>query len=593
MAKVGRRIEHIVGTRTKSANVNRNILLIGFGSVGQGLLPLLLRHFRWLTPERLHIVTADGRGEAIAREYGVTFDILPVTQANFACILDKMLGSYDILVNIAVEVSSLDLIRWCAQHDVLYLDTCVEPWAGGYVNAACPGGQMTNYRLREEALALARPNTPTAVIAHGANPGLVTHFVKRALSLLADRSGIHGAHPYSELAYELGVRAIHIAERDTQNDRTELGYSEFANTWSVDGLLSEALQPAELAWGTHEGVAPSWVNRHPTGSGVGVYLNTPGVATKIRSWVPSTGEYSAYLISHHESLSIAAFLTVLDSQARIVYRPTVLYAYRPSDKTCLSLEQWRRSGYREPKQKSLLRDEIVEGCDELGVLLLREHMCFWFGSCLSHQQAASLVPYNNATTLQVNAGILGALQWMIKNPWKGVVEAEHMDHEEVLDVALSYLGDVFAIESDWRVGRTVRIVDLLDRSCKTMKKSKYVPLHILGTLTLLAACDSGNNVRNVQQNTYANREDCSKDWGNPDQNCRPSGATGIYIGPRYIWNRGAGYPVAIDSNGQTRVLADAPLAHGAPSTAVRTVSMSVVRGGFGGTAEGFGRSGGS
>ena len=36
----------------------------------------------------------------------------------------------------------------------MYIDTCIEPWAGGYTDPATPPGRRTNYAMREEALAL-------------------------------------------------------------------------------------------------------------------------------------------------------------------------------------------------------------------------------------------------------------------------------------------------------------------------------------------------------------------------------------------------------------------------------------------------------
>jgi homospermidine synthase len=51
---------------------------------------------------------------------------------------------------------------------------------------------------------------------------------------------------------DLGVKGIHIAERDTQRSRNPKPMNVFVNTWSVEGFLSEGLQPAEMGWGTHE-----------------------------------------------------------------------------------------------------------------------------------------------------------------------------------------------------------------------------------------------------------------------------------------------------------------------------------------------------
>jgi homospermidine synthase len=41
----------------------------------------------------------------------------------------------------------------------------------------------------------------------------------------------------------------------------------FVNTWSVEGFISEGLQPAELGWGTHEKWMPKNAGKHKTGCG--------------------------------------------------------------------------------------------------------------------------------------------------------------------------------------------------------------------------------------------------------------------------------------------------------------------------------------
>ena len=106
----------------------------------------------------------------------------------------------------------------------MYLDTCIEPWPGGYTDPTVPAARRTNYALREEALALRPGNqrAPTAVITHGANPGLVSHFAK---SRDAQHRQGHRPDPESiptsrgewgELARQLGIKVMHIAERDNQ-----------------------------------------------------------------------------------------------------------------------------------------------------------------------------------------------------------------------------------------------------------------------------------------------------------------------------------------------------------------------------------------
>ena len=68
-------------------------------------------------------------------------------------------------------------------------------------------------------------------------------------------------------------------------------------------------------------------------------LDRPGSATRVRSWTPLEGPYHGFLITHAESISIADYLTLRESTGELAYRPTVHYAYHPSDDTVLSLHE--------------------------------------------------------------------------------------------------------------------------------------------------------------------------------------------------------------------------------------------------------------
>jgi homospermidine synthase len=201
------------------------ILIVGFGSIGQGILPLILRHVG-VPPERMTIVTADERGRAVADEFGIKFICETLTRQSFRRVLNPILGRGDFLLNVSVDVSSTALIKLCWEKGAMYLDTCIEPWPGGYTDPTVPAARRTNYALREEALALRPGNAraPTAVLTHGANPGLVSHLVKQALLNIATDTAAEAGNPQSradwgDLARRLGVKVIHIAERDTQVSR--------------------------------------------------------------------------------------------------------------------------------------------------------------------------------------------------------------------------------------------------------------------------------------------------------------------------------------------------------------------------------------
>ncbi|GAB0118353.1 homospermidine synthase [Acidisoma sp. 7E03] len=427
--------------------------MVGCGSIGQGVLPLLLRHID-LAPSQITIVNSDERGRVVAEALAVIYTVSPLTRENFASVLSPLVGQGDFLLNLSVDVSSVALIGFCREVGALYLDTCVEPWAGGYTDTSLSASERSNYGLRESALALRGQGGPTALITHGANPGLVSHFVKQALLNIAEDTGVVTTVPttraeWAALAQTLSVKVIHIAERDTQVADIPKQRDEFVNTWSVDGFVGEGCQPAELGWGTHEPAFPQDGRRHAFGCGAAIYLERPGASTRVRTWTPLEGPFHGFLITHNESISIADYYTVGEGE-QATYRPTVHYAYHPADDAVLSVHELAGKNWEMQSRTRLMMDEIISGTDELGVLLMGHAKgAYWFGSRLSIEEARSLVPYNNATSLQVTAAVLAGVIWAMENPERGVIEPDAIDHDRILEITKPYLGEVVGVYSDW------------------------------------------------------------------------------------------------------------------------------------------------
>jgi homospermidine synthase len=292
------------------------------------------------------------------------------------------------------------------------------------------------------------------VLTQGANPGLVSALAKQALLNMAADTKLEAERPtcyeeWAQLAQRLGIKVIHIAERDTQISKQRKERDEFVNTWSVEGFVDEGLQPAELGWGSHERHWPADARRHGFGSDAAIFLERPGIATRVRSWTPLEGPYHGFLVTHAEAISIADHLTLREN-GRITYRPTVHYAYHPCDDAVLSLHEVAGKNWKLQHRHRIMRDEIEAGMDELGVLFMGNPKgAYWFGSRLSIGQARELAPYNTATSLQVVAGILGGMVWALRNPDAGLVEPDDLDHETVLEIATPYLGEVAGVWGDW------------------------------------------------------------------------------------------------------------------------------------------------
>ena len=172
---------------------------------------------------------------------------------------------------------------------------------------------------------------------------MVSWFVKQALLNLAADLGAPCEEPttargWAQLAQSLGVKGIHIAERDTQRAATPSRCNVFVNTWSVEGFVSEGFQPAELGWGTHE----NWMPQNGRTACDRLQRRDlpaqPGADTRVRSWTPDAGPQYGFLVTHNESISIADYLTVREGD-KAVYRPTCHYAYHPCDDAVLSLHE--------------------------------------------------------------------------------------------------------------------------------------------------------------------------------------------------------------------------------------------------------------
>ncbi len=431
------------------------IVMIGFGSIGKGTLPLIQRHFDF-DADKLVVIDPNPDTHLFLSQHGIRHEQLAITRDNYRDELNRLFSDgQGFCVNLSVDTSSLDLMKHCRALGVLYIDTVVEPWAGFYFDTD-NNAERTNYALRQKVRdeKAANPGGTTAVSCCGANPGMVSWFVKEALLTLAKDAGRDATAPtdragWAALMCDLGVKGVHIAERDTQARRQPRPRNVFVNTWSVEGFIAEGFQPAELGWGTHETWTPENSHSYDSGCQAGIWLERPGAITRVHSWCPTPGPQFGFLVTHNEAISIADYYTVGPAGSPS-FRPTCHYAYHPCDDAVLSLHEMFGSGKQQSEHEILDVDEIVEGIDELGVLLYgHEKNALWFGSRLSNAETRKLAPFQNATGLQVTSAVLAGMVWALENPQAGIVETDEMDHTRCLQVQRPYLGPVEAHYTDW------------------------------------------------------------------------------------------------------------------------------------------------
>jgi homospermidine synthase len=446
---------------------NGRVLFVGYGAVAQCALPILFKHLK-LPMKNVTVMDFEDRGPALRQwtARGVKFVRKRVTRENMGALLGRHLSAGDVLIDLAWNIDCCEILQWCHDNGILYINTSVELW-DPYENAKnAPPQKMTLYwrhmRIREMTAKWNKPG-PTAVIEHGANPGLISHFTRQGLADIGRRllrqgkaTGLDAEQiqqfikdgAFNRLAMKLGVRVIHCSERDTQVTRKPKEVGEFVNTWSVEGFREEGTTTAEMGWGTHEKELPALACEHNEGPRNQICLARMGINTWVRSWVP---DYCIHgmVVRHGEAFTISDRLTVREN-GKAVYRPTVHYAYCPADVAIVSLNELRGCDYKLQEKQRILNDEITGGSDILGALLMGHAFnAWWTGSDLSIEESRRLVPHQNATTMQVAISVVAAVVWLIENPERGVNVPDDLPHEYILKLSKPYLGKFISKPSDW------------------------------------------------------------------------------------------------------------------------------------------------
>jgi homospermidine synthase len=438
------------------------ILVLGAGSVSQCTLPLLIEHL--VDAKQITIMDPRDNRKRVqtSLDKGATYVQEEITKENLDSKLSKHLKAGDFLLDLAWNIDANVILQWCHDHDVMYLNTSVEVWNPYEGGHSIPPQDRTLYvrhmRMREMKSKWKKTG-PTMVVEHGANPGLVSHLVKKALVDIANRAIKDGiatkevesalaSENYPALAQALTVKVIHIAERDTQISDKPKQVNEFVNTWSVEGFYEEGVAPAELGWGTHEKKLPVNAYTHSSGPKNQICIAQPGAKTWVRSWVPNF-EITGMVIRHGEAFTLSDHLTVWDGD-KAVYRPTVHYAYCPTDAAIASMRELEGMQWNLTPNQRIMNDEIISGEDRLGVLLMgHPYKSWWTGSLLSIQDARKLIPNQSATTVQVGSAVYAAVAWMLQNQNRGLLVPDEMPWREVLAFAEKYWGGFYSEAADW------------------------------------------------------------------------------------------------------------------------------------------------
>ena len=384
------------------ATIDGPIVMIGFGSIGRGTLPLIERHFDF-DLSRFVVIDPVDDDRKLLDARGIRYIKAEVTAENYRDLLTPLLtagGGRGFCVNLSVDVSSVAMMELCRELGCLYVDTVIEPWKGFYFDETLGPAARTNYALREGLLDARRrsPGGPTAVSTCGANPGMVSWFVKQALLNIAKDTGLDLPEPttraqWAQLAQALGVKGIHIAERDTQRAKSIPSPARSSSTRGPSRASSRRAcsRPNSAGAPMSAGIAAENGRTHEGGLRLRDLPACSRAPTRASAPGRRPREPAVRVPRHAQRIHLDRRLPDGARQRGPAGLPADLPLRLPPLQRCRSVHardvRRRRAHAASRTGTSSTRTRSSTACDELGVLLYgHARNAYWFGSQLSIEE---------------------------------------------------------------------------------------------------------------------------------------------------------------------------------------------------------------
>lgn len=429
-------------------NFNGKIVQFGFGAVGKSFYEKISKEIRF-NENNYFIITADkNEFDAFVDLGGIVanFVVAEINRDNFISIFSQYLSEGDLLIDFADAVGTYDILTWCAQNNIMYINTGETDWPDKWYS-------IFEENIKKNEIRKKITNKFPIVLQHGNNPGLVSHFVKAGIEYIVNTQfrknkelkELIKQNKFNEAAYKLGIKMIHVNDIDLQEINDIYKDDTLFSTWCIDSFFFEMLSEATIDIGTHENI--DFKDKCKLLDLDNGFLELKSLAkdTKCRTYYPN-GEFEGFLVPHEETITIAKSLEV-QADGKTVYRPSVMFLYSPCNYAVKYFEKSKVNDYPDidpskpqdcdnidgktiirghiypPKAEIIYREKIASGTEYVGVLLIGENFNpVWVGNRIetdflyknkknSYWQTPTITP--------VAMSALSAVCWMLKNKDKG------------------------------------------------------------------------------------------------------------------------------------------------------------------------------
>ncbi len=454
---------------------DKKIVQLGFGAVGKSFFEKVSKEIKF-DINKYFVISRDKLEYSFFIELGGNinnFIVADINRNNFKKVFSNYIDEGDFLIDFADGVGTRDFVEWCANKNVMYLNTGETDWEDNWYSIF--EENLKKNELRNNLKQNSKVNKYPIVLQHGNNPGLVSHFVKAGLEYVVKKqfkkneylNKLLKENKFNELAKELKLKEIHVNDKDYQKVKDIFDENKLYSTWSVDSFFFEMLSEATANIGTDE----KYYNeenckRIDLKNG---FLEFKDLAiNKVGKTYYPKGKFEAYLVPHEETITIAKNLEVKKGE-EIIYRPTVVFLYSPCEYAIQYLKNAKVNsdyisdfhtmqdiksfdnnpvirGFKYPERAEIIyKEKIKYGTEYVGVLLLGSKFePVWVGNrikknFLYKDKRASF--WQTPTITQVAMSALAASCWMIKNKDKGGIyfPDDIKEYNEIIHFAEKYI----------------------------------------------------------------------------------------------------------------------------------------------------------
>lgn len=373
-------------------------VLIGYGIVGAGVLHYL--------KGTIVVIDKQKREIPVSSDRNVIFIEEAISGTNYQDLLSQHSQPGTIVIEAAVETDTKELSAWCHHNGRHFINTVGDAWlpetlklTNNYQNI---DGIMNVYIDR--LIPNLTESGPTCLLTHGANPGMVNHYLNLAIHELAASK----QQSFADIVEQ--IEEVYVLEKDTLMFRKDFQPEEgiFYNTWNILEFFLESIAHTD----------------YPDANGISAYNHA-----KSKQIVLDHVTIHGRIVSHEETFSMQHYL-----KSRFNKNCKIQFIYECSPVGELSRTKWKFGEDYQPKCATHELDADY-GFDLVGTIVVLKDKSNWFsGYSMNQKEAANAFQHTNATAWYVSASVLAAIDWLKENPDRGLVFPEMIGAKDSMQI---------------------------------------------------------------------------------------------------------------------------------------------------------------